>query len=75
MIFEYAFVLCAYLFSISIYGLITSRNMVRTLICQLKGNIFSIFVIIVATVVAIESTIFSLIYRNRKSTCINKLNC
>ena len=67
MIFEHALVLSAYLFSIGIYGLITSRNMVRALMClelilnavninlvtfsdffdsrQLKGNIFSIFVI------------------------------
>ncbi|KAK7366166.1 hypothetical protein VNO78_38351 [Psophocarpus tetragonolobus] len=70
MIFEHALVLSAYLFSIGIYGLITSRNMVRALMClelilnavninlvtfsdffdsrQLKGNIFSIFVIAVA---------------------------
>ncbi|KAL2957360.1 hypothetical protein AAZX31_18G142800 [Glycine max] len=72
MIFEHALVLSAYLFSIGIYGLITSRNMIRALMClelilsivninlitfsyffdsrQLKGNIFSIFVIAIAAV-------------------------
>ncbi|RZB52194.1 NAD(P)H-quinone oxidoreductase subunit 4L, chloroplastic [Glycine soja] len=33
MIFEHALVLSAYLFSIGIYGLITSRNMIRALMC------------------------------------------
>ncbi|KAK4713547.1 hypothetical protein R3W88_019454 [Solanum pinnatisectum] len=67
MILEHVLVLSAYLFSIGIYGLITSRNMVRALMClelilnavninfvtfsdffdncQLKGDIFSSFVI------------------------------
>uniref|UniRef100_UPI0031F42829 NADH-plastoquinone oxidoreductase subunit 4L n=1 Tax=Tabebuia rosea TaxID=429709 RepID=UPI0031F42829 len=33
MMFEHILVLSAYLFSIGIYGLITSRNMVRALMC------------------------------------------
>ncbi|KAG8634085.1 hypothetical protein MANES_17G012600v8, partial [Manihot esculenta] len=33
MMLEHVFVLSAYLFSIGIYGLITSRNMVRALMC------------------------------------------
>ena len=70
MVLEHVLVMSAYLFSIGIYGLITSRNMVRALMClelvlnavninfvtfsdffdnrQLKGNIFSIFVIAIA---------------------------
>ncbi|KAL4185532.1 hypothetical protein AMTRI_Chr10g231160 [Amborella trichopoda] len=70
-----------------IYGLITSRNMVRALMClelilnainmrlvtfsnlfdsrQLKGDIFSIFVIAIA---AIGPAIVSSIHRNKKST-------
>ncbi|MED6114999.1 NADH dehydrogenase subunit 4L [Stylosanthes scabra] len=97
MIFEHTLVLSAYLFSIGIYGLITSRNMVRALMClelilnavninlvtfsdffdrrQLKGNIFSIFVIAVAAAeAAIGPAIVSSIYRNRKSTRINQSN-
>ncbi|ESW04450.1 hypothetical protein PHAVU_011G095700, partial [Phaseolus vulgaris] len=56
---NHALVLSAFLFSIGIYRLITSRNMVRALmylelllnavnINLFKGNIFSIFVIAVA---------------------------
>ena len=74
MVLEHVLVVSAYLFSIGIYGLITSRNIVRALMClelvlnavninfvtfsdffdsrQLKGNIFSIFVI--ATAAAAE---------------------
>ncbi|KAL4202046.1 hypothetical protein AMTRI_Chr02g219040 [Amborella trichopoda] len=33
MMFEYALVLSSYLFSMGIYGLIISRNMVRALMC------------------------------------------
>nr|YP_009974479.1 NADH-plastoquinone oxidoreductase subunit 4L [Chrysosplenium alternifolium]YP_010505062.1 NADH-plastoquinone oxidoreductase subunit 4L [Chrysosplenium japonicum]YP_010978191.1 NADH-plastoquinone oxidoreductase subunit 4L [Chrysosplenium tetrandrum]YP_010978275.1 NADH-plastoquinone oxidoreductase subunit 4L [Chrysosplenium wrightii]QNJ33434.1 NADH-plastoquinone oxidoreductase subunit 4L [Chrysosplenium alternifolium]UXE33022.1 NADH-plastoquinone oxidoreductase subunit 4L [Chrysosplenium alte len=33
MMLEHVLILSAYLFSIGIYGLITSRNMVRALIC------------------------------------------
>ncbi|KAG4187633.1 hypothetical protein ERO13_A08G113700v2 [Gossypium hirsutum] len=95
MMLEHILVLSAYLFSIGIYGLITSRNMVRALMYlelilnavninfvtfsdffdswQLKGNIFSIFVIaIAATEAAIRSAIMSSIYCNRKSTRINQ---
>nr|YP_010162350.1 NADH-plastoquinone oxidoreductase subunit 4L [Dolichos falciformis]QRI60059.1 NADH-plastoquinone oxidoreductase subunit 4L [Dolichos falciformis] len=97
MIFEHSLVLSSFLFSIGILGLITSRNMVRALMClelilnavninlvtfsdffdsrQLKGNIFSIFVIAVAAAeAAIGPAIVSSIYRNRKSTRINQSN-
>nr|YP_010020960.1 NADH-plastoquinone oxidoreductase subunit 4L [Gmelina hainanensis]QOK35822.1 NADH-plastoquinone oxidoreductase subunit 4L [Gmelina hainanensis]QVL25357.1 NADH-plastoquinone oxidoreductase subunit 4L [Gmelina hainanensis] len=97
MILEHILVLSAYLFSIGIYGLITSRNMVRALMClelilnsvninfvtfsdifdnrQLRGDIFSIFVITIAAAeAAIGSAIVSSIYRNRKSTRINQSN-
>nr|YP_010986902.1 NADH dehydrogenase subunit E [Utricularia aurea]WOC92579.1 NADH-plastoquinone oxidoreductase subunit 4L [Utricularia aurea]WOL38293.1 NADH dehydrogenase subunit E [Utricularia aurea] len=90
-------VLSAYLFAIGIYGLITSRNMVRALMClelilnsvninfitfsnildnrQLRGDIFSIFVIAIAAAeAAIGPAIVSSIYRNRKSTRINQSN-
>ena len=95
---EHVLVSTAYLFSISVYGLITSRNMVRPLMClelilnavninfvtfffyffdnqQLKGDIFSIFVIVIAAAEAlIRQAIVSSIYRNRKSTHINQSN-
>nr|UDY72127.1 NADH-plastoquinone oxidoreductase subunit 4L [Pycnostachys reticulata] len=97
MMLEYILVLSAYLFSIGIYGLITSRNMVRALMClelilnsvninfitfsdifdnrQLRGDIFSIFVITIAAAeAAIGPAIVSSIYRNRKSTRINQSN-
>ncbi|CAN6476565.1 unnamed protein product [Victoria cruziana] len=97
MMLERVLVLSAYLFSIGIFGLITSRNMVRALMClelilnainmnlvtfsdlfdshQLKGDIFSIFVIAIAAAEAvIGPTIVSSIYRNRKSTRINQSN-
>ena len=71
MILEHILLVSAYLFSIDIYDLIRSPNMVRALIClelvlnavnknyvtfsdfffivcQLKGNIFLIFVIAIA---------------------------
>nr|YP_010188014.1 NADH-plastoquinone oxidoreductase subunit 4L [Mazus omeiensis]QZJ45863.1 NADH-plastoquinone oxidoreductase subunit 4L [Mazus omeiensis] len=95
--FEHILVLSAYLFSIGIYGLITSRNMVRALMClelilnsininfvtfsdifdnrQLRGDIFSIFIIAIAAAeAAIGPAIVSSIYRNRKSTRINQSN-
>lgn len=94
---EHILVLSAYLFSVGIYGLITSRNMVRALMClelllnsvninfvtfsdifdnrQLRGDIFSIFVIsIAAAEAAIGPAIVSSIYRNKKSTRINQSN-
>nr|YP_005097926.1 NADH dehydrogenase subunit 4L [Colocasia esculenta]YP_009145031.1 NADH dehydrogenase subunit 4L [Dieffenbachia seguine]YP_009166658.1 NADH dehydrogenase subunit 4L [Epipremnum aureum]YP_009582480.1 NdhE [Zantedeschia hybrid cultivar]YP_009582486.1 NdhE [Zantedeschia hybrid cultivar]YP_009743642.1 NADH dehydrogenase subunit 4L [Amorphophallus konjac]YP_009829083.1 NADH dehydrogenase subunit 4L [Pistia stratiotes]YP_009861171.1 NADH dehydrogenase subunit 4L [Lasia spinosa]YP_009861425.1 NA len=97
MMFEHVLFLSAYLFSIGIYGLITSRSMVRALMClelilnsvninlvtfsdlfdnrQLKGDIFSIFVIAIAAAeAAIGLAIVSSIYRNRKSTRINQSN-
>uniref|UniRef100_UPI0030FE6851 NADH dehydrogenase subunit 4L n=1 Tax=Verhuellia lunaria TaxID=447313 RepID=UPI0030FE6851 len=97
MMLEHILILSAYLFSIGIYGLITSRNMVRALMClelilnavnlnlvtfshlfdscQLKGDIFSIFVITIAAAeAAIGLAIVSSIHRNRKSTRINQSN-
>lgn len=97
MMFEHVLFFSVYLFCIGIYGLITSRNMVRALMClelivnsvninlvtfsdifdtrQLKGNIFSIFIIAVAAAeAAIGLAIVSSIYRNRKSTRINQSN-
>nr|YP_010690642.1 NADH dehydrogenase subunit E [Cartonema parviflorum]WBU14353.1 NADH dehydrogenase subunit E [Cartonema parviflorum] len=97
MMFEHVLFFSIYLFSIGIYGLITSRNMVRALMClelilnsvninlvtfsdifdtrQLKGNIFSIFIIAVAAAeAAIGLAIVSSIHRNRKSTRINQSN-
>lgn len=95
--FEHVLLLSAYLFSIGIYGLITSRNMVKALMClelilnsvninlvtfsdlfdsrQLKGDIFSIFVIAIAAAeAAIGLAIVSSIHRNRKSIRINQSN-
>nr|YP_010038171.1 NADH-plastoquinone oxidoreductase subunit 4L [Trithuria lanterna]YP_010038178.1 NADH-plastoquinone oxidoreductase subunit 4L [Trithuria lanterna]QII42283.1 NADH-plastoquinone oxidoreductase subunit 4L [Trithuria lanterna]QII42290.1 NADH-plastoquinone oxidoreductase subunit 4L [Trithuria lanterna] len=97
MMLEQILVLSAYLFSIGIYGLITSRNIVRALMClelllnavninlvtfsdlfdnrELKGDIFSIFVMAIAAAeAAIGLAILSLIHRNRKSTRINQSN-
>nr|YP_010375863.1 NADH-plastoquinone oxidoreductase subunit 4L [Epimedium muhuangense]UDN39407.1 NADH-plastoquinone oxidoreductase subunit 4L [Epimedium muhuangense] len=97
MMLEHILVLSAYLLSMGIYGLITSRNMIRALMClelilnavnlnfitfsdlfdsrQLKGDIFSIFVIgIAAAEAAIGLAIVSSIHRNRKSTRINQSN-
>lgn len=45
MMLEHVLVLSAYLFSIGIYGLITSRNMVRALMCLELINISSHFMI------------------------------
>nr|YP_010953880.1 NADH-plastoquinone oxidoreductase subunit 4L [Terniopsis sessilis]WMV00736.1 NADH-plastoquinone oxidoreductase subunit 4L [Terniopsis sessilis] len=92
---ENVLLLSAFLFSIGIYGLITSRNLIRALMClelilnavnlnlvtfsdffdsrQLKGNIFSIFIITIAAAeAAIGLAIVSSIYRNRKSIRINQ---
>nr|YP_010699229.1 NADH-plastoquinone oxidoreductase subunit 4L [Elsholtzia eriostachya]WCH61813.1 NADH-plastoquinone oxidoreductase subunit 4L [Elsholtzia eriostachya] len=97
MMLEHVLILSAYLFSVGIYGLITSQNMVRALMClelilnsvninfvtfsdifdnrQLRGDIFSIFVITIAAAeAAIGPAIVSSIYRNRKSTRINQSN-
>nr|YP_009270369.1 NADH-plastoquinone oxidoreductase subunit 4L [Erodium rupestre]AHF21127.1 NADH-plastoquinone oxidoreductase subunit 4L [Erodium rupestre] len=97
MMLEHVLVLSAFLFSIGICGLITSRNMVRAFMClelmlnavnmnfvtfsdffdsrQLKGAIFSIFVIAIgAAEAAIGPAILSSIYRNKKSTRINQSN-
>nr|YP_009236251.1 NADH-plastoquinone oxidoreductase chain 4L [Bletilla ochracea]AMF83950.1 NADH-plastoquinone oxidoreductase chain 4L [Bletilla ochracea] len=97
MMLEHVLCLSVYLFSIGIYGLITSRSMVRALMClelilnsvninlvafsdifdsrQLKGEIFSIFVIAIAAAeAAIGLAIVSSIHRNRKSTRINQSN-
>nr|YP_009443659.1 NADH dehydrogenase subunit 4L [Aconitum angustius]YP_009443741.1 NADH dehydrogenase subunit 4L [Aconitum finetianum]YP_009443823.1 NADH dehydrogenase subunit 4L [Aconitum sinomontanum]YP_010731855.1 NdhE [Aconitum umbrosum]QVO59407.1 NADH dehydrogenase subunit E [Aconitum scaposum]QYK19388.1 NdhE [Aconitum puchonroenicum]ATU06859.1 NADH dehydrogenase subunit 4L [Aconitum angustius]ATU06941.1 NADH dehydrogenase subunit 4L [Aconitum finetianum]ATU07023.1 NADH dehydrogenase subunit 4L [Acon len=97
MMLEHVLGLSAFLLSIGIYGLITSRNMVRALMClelilnavninfvtfsdlfdnrQLKGAVFSIFVIAIAAAeAAIGLAIVSSIHRNRKSTRINQSN-
>ncbi|KAK9699129.1 hypothetical protein RND81_08G155000 [Saponaria officinalis] len=83
MMLEHVLVSSAYLFSIGISGLVMSRNLVRALMClehilmlrQLKGNIFSIFVIAIAAAkAAIGLTIVSSIYRNKKSIRINQSN-
>nr|YP_008965161.1 NADH dehydrogenase subunit E [Nageia nagi]YP_009020387.1 NADH-plastoquinone oxidoreductase subunit 4L [Podocarpus lambertii]YP_009057709.1 NADH-plastoquinone oxidoreductase subunit 4L [Retrophyllum piresii]YP_009631273.1 NdhE [Podocarpus latifolius]YP_009827207.1 NdhE [Podocarpus neriifolius]YP_010355117.1 NADH-plastoquinone oxidoreductase subunit 4L [Podocarpus macrophyllus]YP_010378705.1 NADH-plastoquinone oxidoreductase subunit 4L [Podocarpus longifoliolatus]YP_010569588.1 NADH-plastoq len=94
---EHALILSAYLLSMGIYGLVTSRNMVRALMClelilnavnlnlvtfsdsfdnlQVKGDIFSIFVIAIAAAeAAIGLAIVLAIYRNRKSTRIDQFN-
>nr|QXM16693.1 NADH-plastoquinone oxidoreductase subunit 4L [Libocedrus chevalieri]QYB21753.1 NADH-plastoquinone oxidoreductase subunit 4L [Libocedrus plumosa]QYB22163.1 NADH-plastoquinone oxidoreductase subunit 4L [Pilgerodendron uviferum]BBN66655.1 NADH-plastoquinone oxidoreductase subunit 4L [Libocedrus plumosa]BBN66819.1 NADH-plastoquinone oxidoreductase subunit 4L [Pilgerodendron uviferum] len=94
---EHALILSAYLFSIGIYGLVTSRNMVKALMSlelilnavnlnlitfsyffdsrQVKGEIFSIFVIAIAAAeAAIGLAIVLAIYRNRKSTRIDQFN-
>jgi NADH:ubiquinone oxidoreductase subunit K len=94
---EHALNLGAYLFCIGIFELITSRNMVRALMClellfndvninlmtfsnyfdteQLKGEIFSIFVIAIATAEAtIGLAIVLAIHRNRGSTRIDQLD-
>jgi NADH:ubiquinone oxidoreductase subunit K len=94
---EHALNLGAYLFCIGIFGLITSRNMVRALMClellfnavninlvtfsnyfdteQLKGEIFSIFVIAIAAAeAAIGLAIVLAIYRNRGSIRIDQLD-
>nr|YP_009748989.1 NADH dehydrogenase subunit E [Cremastra unguiculata]YP_010403136.1 NADH-plastoquinone oxidoreductase subunit 4L [Cremastra aphylla]AZJ17056.1 NADH dehydrogenase subunit 4L [Cremastra appendiculata]QII90745.1 NADH dehydrogenase subunit E [Cremastra unguiculata]QKV47827.1 NADH-plastoquinone oxidoreductase subunit 4L [Cremastra appendiculata]UQW82827.1 NADH-plastoquinone oxidoreductase subunit 4L [Cremastra aphylla] len=97
MMLEHGLFLSVYLFSIGIYGLITSQSMVRALMClelilnsvninlvtfsdifdsrQLKGEIFSIFVIAIAAAeAAIGLAIVSSIHRNRKSIRINQSN-
>nr|QKV48300.1 NADH-plastoquinone oxidoreductase subunit 4L [Oreorchis foliosa] len=97
MMLEHGLFLSVYLFSIDIYGLITSQSMVRALMClglilnsvninlvtfsdifdsrQLKGEIFSIFVIAIAAAeTAIGLAIVSSIHRNRKSIRINQSN-
>ncbi|KAL5543312.1 hypothetical protein UlMin_007096 [Ulmus minor] len=83
MMLEHVLVLSAYLFSIGIYGLITSRSMVRAFIClELVLNAVNInfitfsdfFYTIVAAKAAIGPTIVSSIYCNRKSICINQSN-
>ncbi|KAF1876950.1 hypothetical protein Lal_00033875 [Lupinus albus] len=83
MMLEHVLVLSAYLFSIGIYGLITSRNMVRALMClELILNAVNInfvtfsdfFDIIAAAEATIGSAIVSSISRNRKSTRINQSN-
>nr|QGQ56475.1 NADH-plastoquinone oxidoreductase subunit 4L [Cheirostylis chinensis] len=94
MMLEHILFLSIYLFSIGIYGLITSRSMVMCLELilnsvninfiifskrfdsrQLKGEIFSIFIIAIAAAeAAIGLAIILSIHRNRKSTRINQSN-
>ena len=59
MIFEHTLVLSAYLFSIGIYGLITSQNMVRALMClELILNAININLVIVVIAVNINLIFF-----------------
>nr|AJB98505.1 NADH-plastoquinone oxidoreductase subunit 4L [Helminthostachys zeylanica] len=94
---EHVLILGAYLFRVGFYGLITSRNMVRALMClelilnavntnlvtfsnyfdtqQIKGEIFSIFVIAVAAAeAAIGLGIVLATHRNRGSIRIDQFN-
>nr|YP_009545166.1 NADH-plastoquinone oxidoreductase subunit 4L [Gymnomitrion concinnatum]AZB86900.1 NADH-plastoquinone oxidoreductase subunit 4L [Gymnomitrion concinnatum] len=94
---EHILNLSAFMFCIGILGLITSRNMVRALMClelvlnavninlvafsnfldnsQIKGEIFSIFIISIAAAEAtIGLAILLAIYRNRKSTRIDQFD-
>nr|QWW92075.1 NADH-plastoquinone oxidoreductase subunit 4L [Lejeunea sp. 17-8794] len=94
---EHILNLSAFLFCLGLFGLITSRNMVRALMClelvlnavninlvtfsnfvdkvQLKGEIFSIFIIAIAAAEAtIGLAIVLAIYRNRKSTRIDQFD-
>lgn len=94
---EHILNLSAFIFCLGLFGLITSRNMVRALMClelvlnavninlvtfsnfvdkvQLKGEIFSIFIIaIAASEATIGLAIVLAIYRNRKSTRIDQFD-
>lgn len=94
---EHILNLSAFLFCLGLFGLITSRNMVRALMClelvlnavninlvtfsnfvdkvQLKGEIFSIFIIAIAAAEAtIGLALVLAIYRNRKSTRIDQFD-
>nr|YP_009667697.1 NdhE [Cololejeunea lanciloba]QCW58472.1 NdhE [Cololejeunea lanciloba] len=94
---EHILNLSAFMFCLGLFGLITSRNMVRALMClelvlnavninlvtfsnfvdkvQLKGEIFSIFIIAIAAAEAtIGLAIVLAIYRNRKSTRIDQFD-
>lgn len=94
---EHILNLSAFIFCLGLFGLITSRNMVRALMClelvlnavnvnlvtfsnfvdkvQLKGEIFSIFIIAIAAAEAtIGLAIVLAIYRNRKSTRIDQFD-
>lgn len=94
---EHILDLGAFIFCIGIFGSITSRNMVRALMClelilnaanmnlvtfsnffdnsQIKGEIFSIFIISIAAAEAtIGLAIVPSIHRNRKSTRIDQFN-
>nr|YP_010881480.1 NADH-plastoquinone oxidoreductase subunit 4L [Pellia epiphylla]WIA67433.1 NADH-plastoquinone oxidoreductase subunit 4L [Pellia epiphylla var. borealis]WIA67518.1 NADH-plastoquinone oxidoreductase subunit 4L [Pellia epiphylla var. borealis]WIA67956.1 NADH-plastoquinone oxidoreductase subunit 4L [Pellia epiphylla]WIA68041.1 NADH-plastoquinone oxidoreductase subunit 4L [Pellia epiphylla]WIA68127.1 NADH-plastoquinone oxidoreductase subunit 4L [Pellia epiphylla] len=94
---EHTLNLGAFISCIGIFGSITSRNMVRALMClelilnavninlvsfsnflddsQMKGEIFSIFVVSIAAAEAtIGLAIVSAIYRNRNSTRIDQFD-
>nr|YP_009531990.1 NADH dehydrogenase subunit 4L [Hymenophyllum holochilum]AXZ97018.1 NADH dehydrogenase subunit 4L [Hymenophyllum holochilum]QUG10321.1 NADH dehydrogenase subunit 4L [Hymenophyllum barbatum] len=87
----------AFLYCIGFFGLITSRNMVRALMClelilnsvninlvtfsnsfddqQIKGEVFSIFIIAIAAAeAAIGLSIALVIQRNRRSTRIDQFD-
>ncbi|YP_009472314.1 NADH dehydrogenase subunit 4L (chloroplast) [Dendrobium catenatum] len=90
MMLEHVLFLSVYLFSIGIYGLITSRNMVRALMClELILNSVNLNLVTFSDifnsrqfkgeifsifVIAIGLAIVSSIHRNRKSTRINQSN-
>ncbi len=94
---QYFLILAAALFCIGIYGLITSRNAVRVLMCielllnavnlnlmgfsnyldagEIKGQIFTIFVITIAAAeAAVGLAIILAIYRNRDTIDMEKFN-
>ncbi|KAJ8898718.1 hypothetical protein K2173_004861 [Erythroxylum novogranatense] len=79
--YKHVLVLSSYLFSIGIYGLITSRNIVRALLClelilnAVNINLVTFFYFFDNPAKAVIGlTIFSLIYRNKKSIHINQSN-
>ncbi|AFZ51111.1 NADH-quinone oxidoreductase subunit NuoK [Dactylococcopsis salina] len=94
---EYYLILAAGLFCIGIYGLVTSRNVVRVLMSielllnavnlnligfssfldpvELKGQVFAVFVIIVAAAEsAVGLAIILAIYRNRNTVDMEQFN-
>ncbi|NBD32149.1 MAG: NADH-quinone oxidoreductase subunit NuoK [Cyanobacteria bacterium] len=94
---EYYLILAAGLFCIGIYGLVTSRNVVRVLMSielllnavnlnligfssfvdpvDIKGQVFSVFVIIVAAAEsAVGLAIILAIYRNRNTVDMERFN-
>nr|YP_009562266.1 NADH-plastoquinone oxidoreductase subunit 4L [Trichomanes trollii]QAV57623.1 NADH-plastoquinone oxidoreductase subunit 4L [Trichomanes trollii] len=94
---EHGLMLGAFLYCIGFFGLITSRNIVKAIMClelilnavninlvifsnsfdsqQIKGEVFSIFIIAIAAAEAtIGLSIALVIQRNRRSTRIDQFN-